>query len=149
MVCNADILTDINLQDFYQYHLHHNAIATLAVRNRPSSRYLLFDDQDVLFGWEHVKEERVIIPRRIDPSIVLNTTEYPLHEFAFSGYHMLSPDVFQFQRREGKFSMVDWYLDLCGSHIVKAYHHDNDIWIDIGSEQELSRANEVIKEFGA
>ncbi len=147
LLCNADILTNINLINFYQQHLQNDAMATLAVRNRSSSRYFLFDDEDVLFGWEHVKEERIVIPRKTNLSAEQTTAEYPLHEFAFSGYHILSPEIFKYNQRKGKFSMVDWYLDICNTQRIKAYHHDDDIWIDIGSQDELERANEVVKSF--
>lgn len=150
LVCNADILTNINLEKFYQYHLQNNAIATLAVRQRNSSRYLLFDDEGILFGWENVKTHEVKIPRQIPASIkeklAVHET-YPLHEFAFSGYHIISPEIFQHHHREGKFSMIDWYLDVCNEHTIKAFHHDNDIWIDIGSQEELAKANEAILTF--
>ena len=56
LVCNADVLTNINLTEFMTQHTQNNAIATLAVRNRTTSRYLLFDDDDILFGWENVKK---------------------------------------------------------------------------------------------
>lgn len=150
LVCNADILTNINLEKFYQSHLQNNAIATLAVRQRNSSRYLLFDDEDVLFGWENVKTNEVKIPRKIPASIKEKLTEhetYPLHEFAFSGYHIISPEIFKHNQREGKFSMIDWYLDVCKEHTIKAFHHDDDIWIDIGSQEELAKANDAISSF--
>ena len=149
LVCNADILTNINLEKFYQYHLQNNALATLAVRQRNSSRYLLFDDEDVLFGWENIKTEEIKIPRKLSTVDRRLSTDYqhPLHEFAFSGYHIISPEIFQHNHREGKFSMIDWYLDVCKEHTIKAYHHDDDIWIDIGSQEELAKANDAILYF--
>ena len=65
LLCNADVLTNINLEKFYNAHVQSNAISTLAVRERNSSRYLLFDDEDILFGWENVKTHEVKIPRKI------------------------------------------------------------------------------------
>jgi MurNAc alpha-1-phosphate uridylyltransferase len=67
-----------------------------------------------------------------------------VHPFAFSGYQFLSPEIFNYNKREGKFSMIDWYLDICKEHSIKAYHHDADTWIDIGSEEELKKANEAV-----
>lgn len=150
LVCNADILTNINLEKFYQAHLQNNAIATLAVRQRNSSRYLLFDDNDVLFGWENTKTQEVKIPKKIPTEIKATFKEfetYPLHEYAFSGYHIISPAIFKHNHRDGKFSMIDWYLDICQQHTIKAYHHDDDLWIDIGSQEELAKANNAILSF--
>ncbi len=150
LVCNADILTNINLEKFYQAHLKNNSIATLAVRNRNSSRYLLFDDESVLFGWENIKTEQVIIPRKAtthNSHLITHDYQHPLHEFAFSGYHMISPEIFKYNNRNGKFSMIDWYLDVCKYHTIKSFQHNDDIWIDIGSQEELARANEVYLTF--
>ena len=147
LVCNADVLTNINLENFYKSHVQNNAMATLAVRQRNSSRYLLFDDNDILFGWENIKTQEVKIPRKIPAEIKSQLADhetFPLHEFAFSGYQMISPEIFKHNKREGKFSMIDWYLDVCRHHIIKAFHHNNDIWIDIGSPEELAKANEVV-----
>lgn len=146
LICNADIFTNIHLEKFYQQHLHSNAIATLAVRNRVSSRYLLFDDDNILFGWENVKTHEVRIPRKIPLHVKEKLAQhetYPLHEFAFSGYHIISPEIFKYNNKEGKFSMIDWYLDICRDHIIKAFRHNDDIWIDIGSQEELIKANTI------
>jgi NDP-sugar pyrophosphorylase family protein len=148
LVCNADVFTTINLTNFFNAHLENNSIATLAVRNRNSSRYLLFDDNDILFGWENVKSGEIKIPRKpsaADRRPLNDDDEYPLHEFAFSGYHIISPEIFKHCSRTGKFSMTDWYLDICSEHQIKAFHHDDDIWLDIGSLAELEKASELIK----
>lgn len=150
LVCNADILTNINLKNFYDSHIQNKAIVTLAVRERDSSRYLLFDDDNVLFGWENVKTHEVKIPRKIPTDIkeqLADHETYSLHEFAFSGYHIISPEIFKHNNREGKFSMIDWYLDVCKHHIIKAFQHNDDVWIDIGSQEELVKANDAIANF--
>lgn len=146
LVCNADIFTNINLTNFYNVHLQSNHMATLAVRNRTSSRYLLFDDDNILFGWENIKTHEVRIPRNIPIQLKMKLKEhetYPLHEFAFSGYQIISPEIFRHNHREGKFSMIDWYLDICRHHTIKAFQHNDDIWIDIGSQEQLTKANTV------
>src|SRR6056297_57245 len=43
IVHNVDVLSNLDLNQLYQYHLRQHALATLAVRQRESSRYLLFD----------------------------------------------------------------------------------------------------------
>lgn len=159
LLCNADVLTNIDLEKFYNAHLESNAISTLAVRNRKSSRYLLFDDDNILFGWENIKTEKVIIPRKIprhceqseaisdnekDGFVPRHDVPYPLHEKAFSGYHIISPEIFKTCKRDGAFSMIDWYLDICNEHIINCFQHQEDIWIDIGSPEQLEKANAII-----
>ncbi len=47
---NVDVLSTIDLAAMLQFHEDHQALATLAVQSRPSSRQLLFNDQLQLFG---------------------------------------------------------------------------------------------------
>lgn len=134
LVCNADVLTNIDLQKFYNKHITSNAIATLAVRNRSSSRYLLFDEKEILCGWRNIKKMEEKIPR---------TDQFgKLQELAFSGYQILSSEIFKTCKRAGVFSMIDWYLDICAMHRIQAYLHNEDIWIDVGSPEQLAQANQ-------
>lgn len=125
LVANADVLTNIDIQAFRQYHDQHQGIATLAVRDRPGSRKLLFDTNDRLTGRS------------------ANGVETNQNAFAFSGYHIIDPKIFQYPTREGKFSITDWYLDICHEHPIIAYRHDQDIWVDIGSIEKLQEAERV------
>lgn len=124
LVCNADILTNIDIQKFLQYHQQKGGIATLAVRDRKTSRKLLFDDQFRLRG-------------RADGSVGL--------EWAFSGYHIIDPVIFQHLTRSGKFSITDWYMDLCDSQEVYGYDHTDDLWVDVGTVEKLEEANLVFE----
>ncbi|HNG70363.1 MAG TPA: nucleotidyltransferase family protein [Chitinophagales bacterium] len=147
LVCNADVFTNINISEMYRFHQSNGALATLAVRNRESTRYLLFDDNNILYGWENIKTNVAKIPRKIPEAVKANFAPgdtYPLHEFAFSGYHIISPEIFKHQSLLGVFSMTDWYLDLCRNHTIVAYQHNNDVWVDIGSFAQLQKANELI-----
>jgi NDP-sugar pyrophosphorylase family protein len=143
LVCNADIFTNINIGNFLEKHQQNKSLATLAVRNRNASRYLLFDDDEILFGWENVSTQTFKIPRKspqkyfTDENGTEKLQEHPLHEFAFSGYHIIEPEIFNLPAPTDVFSMTDWYLDLCRRHTIKSYTHNDDIWIDIGTEEKL------------
>ena len=47
---NVDVISTIDLSRMLQFHNEHNALATLAVQSRESSRLLLFDDHVQLVG---------------------------------------------------------------------------------------------------
>lgn len=126
LVANADILTNISIAAFYEQHLHSGGIATLAVRNRSSKRKLLFDENSRLL-------------RRCSPE----ENNLP-GAFAFSGYHLISREIFQWPSRGGKFSITDWYLDLCRQHPIYAYRHDADFWMDIGTPEALAEASQLV-----
>ncbi len=102
VVMNVDILTNMNLDEMILQHLKKNPLATLAVSSRQTSRYFLFDDSGELCGWRNVKTGEEKTSRSAEKYI----------EKAFSGIHVISPRIFPLIKREGKFSMVDVYLDL-------------------------------------
>ncbi len=47
---NVDVISTIDLRRMVQFHTEHQALATLAVQARETSRYLLFDEQLQLCG---------------------------------------------------------------------------------------------------
>lgn len=151
LVCNADVFTNINLKDFYDFYITNNAIATLAVRNRKSTRVLLFDENNKLQGWQNYKNDEIKFPSIFGDSLIHSVDEFKkmLHfaqhdrkEFAFSGYQILYPEIFKHQTRQGIFSMTEWYIDICAQQTIIGFQHDDDIWIDIGSPEQLQKANE-------
>lgn len=131
LVMNVDVLTNLDLNRLITAHAPEN-IATLAVMQRTSSRYLLFDEQMVLCGWRNnaTGEERI------------SFTKEPLHPFAFSGIQVLSPEVFSMPF-EGKFSMIDVYLHFASQQRVKGFDHTRDVFIDVGKPESLAKAGEL------
>lgn len=83
LILNSDILTDINLKQLIDFHKKNNALASLAVSDRESTRKLLFDTQNRLCGWRDLRNNQEIIAR-----------ENLSKSLAFSGVHMLSPFIF-------------------------------------------------------
>ena len=128
---NVDVLSDINLNKLFKQHIENKSIATLAVRNRLTSRYLLFDKEQQLSGWENINtnELRLINGKRND-----------LHPFAFSGIQVIDPSIFDLIAEFGKFSIIDVYLKIANSEKVKAYIHDEDYWFDLGTVKQLQLA---------
>lgn len=130
VVMNADILTQLDLGAMIQQHRSGNALATLAVSERETSRYFLFDEENILSGWENVKtgEERVV--RK-------NT---PLVRKAFSGIHVINTSLLSLITQTGKFSMVDVYLDLAKDHFISCYDHTGAVLIDVGKPENIQKA---------
>lgn len=135
LVHNVDILSSIDLQELYEAHLASGALATLAVRGRPSSRHLLFDEQGRLAGWRHNRtgEQRISRPAQ----------EYtPL---AFSGIYVLSPRIFQFMPGQDVFSIIDVFLEAAKRETLLAFRHDESLWLDVGKAEALEKAEALIK----
>ncbi|MBI9037944.1 MAG: nucleotidyltransferase family protein [Bacteroidales bacterium] len=129
---NVDILSEVNLKNVYKFHLKNNALATLIVKKRQTSRYLLFDENNLLAGWENIKTGERIISREFSEKLI------PL---AFSGIHFINPRIFDLIDESGSFSIIDLYLRLSKTQKIMAYDIGNTFWLDIGKPEELEFAN--------
>jgi MurNAc alpha-1-phosphate uridylyltransferase len=133
VLMNVDILTDLNLEAMIQQHENSDAIATLAVTNRTTSRYFLFNDKSELCGWRNVSsgEERIM------------RQSIELQQKAFSGVHVISTSIFPLLRNDEKFSMVDVYLDVAKDHFVQAFDHSHTNFIDVGKPESINKAEKL------
>jgi NDP-sugar pyrophosphorylase family protein len=137
LVYNADILSDMNLHQLVASHKVSGALATLVVRERESSRYFLLDDGMQLCGWENRKTKERKISRQQASS---------LNSYAFSGIHVISPEIFKHISEIGVFSIVDLYLRLASEHKILAYPENDSLWIDMGKMQGLEEAARILKQ---
>lgn len=133
VVMNVDVLTDMNLNQMILQHEKTNALATLAVTSRETSRYFLFDEKNHLCGWENTKTGEKKISRK--------SKNY--FQKAFSGIHVISPNIFPLIKMEGKFSMVDVYLELAKSHVIAAFDHSDSKFIDVGKPESILKAERM------
>ena len=130
ILMNVDILTDMDLEKMISYHNETKPMATLAVTSRKSSRYFLFDKNSRLSGWRNTKTGEEIIPF-FKPG---------LEEKAFSGIHMISPQIFPLIHQQGKFSIVDVYLDLAGNNSIMGFDHSGSRLVDVGKTEAVTTA---------
>ena len=134
LLINADILTNLDLDALVAKHTNTGALATLAVSVRNSSRYFLFDEAGKLCGWKN-QNTGEYKPVHLNDS----NTEH-LHAKAFSGIQVIDTKLLALMQREGKFSMVDVYLDLCATHTILAYDHTGATLLDVGKPESLALA---------
>jgi len=133
VLMNVDILTDLDLSKMIHQHIALKPLATLAITNRETSRYFLFDKHNVLCGWKNIKTGEEKISRISDAFIPK----------AFSGIHIISPEIFSLIKQEGKFSMVDVYLDLAKTHTIVGFDHSNTKFIDVGKPESITKAEKL------
>lgn len=136
ILMNADILTNLDLNQFYNYHLLHQPLATLAVTNRESSRQFLFDGQMQLSGWKNNKTGETKLVKDGD-------SIDGLQPFAFSGIHVIHPRIFDLIPSSGTFSITNTYLSLASSNSIRGYDHSNDIVLDVGKPEAVKIAEEL------
>lgn len=128
---NVDVLSNIDLGRMLQVYRERNAIATLAMQERPSSRQLLFDEQGLLCGRRFEKEQRTELAREAEL----------LHPLAFCGIHVISPRLLSMINESGVFSIIETYLRLAGqSERIAAFRADRAYWRDLGTIESLEHA---------
>jgi mannose-1-phosphate guanylyltransferase len=128
---NVDVVSTIDLQRLRNFHNENRALATLAVQERESSRYLLFDDLGGLCGRR--------IGRDQEPELVRSTSKF--QALAFSGIHMISPRLLTEMTEEGVFSIIATYLRLASQgEKILAFRSDEYYWRDLGKLDDLRQA---------
>ena len=150
LIHNVDILSNCDL-NWLMSQVRPDALATLLVSNRKSSRYLLFNPDTMrLVGWMNEKtgERRFAGP---------HVKEDECLKLAFSGIHIMSDQVLEvmenYARDRGlyaesdtpRFPVMDFYLSLC--HLYNIYgvcSYDLHL-VDVGKLDTLAKAEEFIK----
>ncbi|HEY8689947.1 MAG TPA: nucleotidyltransferase family protein [Chitinophagaceae bacterium] len=133
ILMNVDILTDMDIGKMAEQHIASKALATLAVTSRKTTRYFLFDELQTLCGWKNIKTGEQKISKEAKKFI----------EKAFSGIHIISPEIFGLIKMTGKFSMVEVYLQLCKTHTITGFDHSTTKFIDVGRPENILIAEEI------
>src|SRR3990172_8666959 len=120
-----------------QFHNENQALATLAVQDRQTSRYLLFDQQLQLCGRRSTA----------DPKTEFVRSSQQAEALAFSGIHVISPRLLPMMAEEGAFSIIASYLRLAarGEKII-AFRADEYYWRDLGKPENVSQGAKELKE---
>jgi NDP-sugar pyrophosphorylase family protein len=135
LVHNVDVLSDIDLRSLCDNFSQSNSIAELAVQNRKSSRYFLFDEDKNLCGWKNEKTDKKIISR--DPTGALT-------KMAFCGIQIVDPKIFGLMPDKDIFSLVDLYLSIASKYSVIYHDYSDSTFLDIGKKENLSEAKNLI-----
>ena len=130
VVINVDVLTNLDLSRMIEAHQESDALATLAVMKRNSTRQLLFDEHMILCGWTNNTTGEQKISREV----------LSLNPFAFSGVQVLSTEILNMPF-QGKFSMIDVFLHFAKTQMIKGFDHNGNIVIDVGKPESLEKAS--------
>lgn len=133
---NGDILCDIDLRAMLSHHRREQALVTLAVSTRPTSRCFLWDAGQ-LAGWQHTETGETIRSKPDD------TDPGRYRRMAFSGIALIEPRMFGLITERGVFSTKEVYLRLAASHKIACFVHDHSRWAETGSHTGLARAREL------
>jgi NDP-sugar pyrophosphorylase family protein len=134
---NVDVISTIDLERMVQSHKQNKALATLAVQQRETSRYLLFDEQLRLCGRRAGRDQ---VPEIVRPSARTQA-------LAFSGIHVISPRLLTEMTEEGVFSIITSYLRLAGrGESIAAFRADEYYWRDLGKPADLQQAAQDLEQ---
>jgi N-acetyl-alpha-D-muramate 1-phosphate uridylyltransferase len=127
---NVDILTNLDLNKLMAFHQQHKPLVTFGVTNRKSSRVLLFDEDNRLCGWRNIQtgETKISIDK---PNLVAK---------AYSCVVIYQPEIFSLIKQQGKFSIMDSYLDLAANNVILGYDHSGDNLVDVGRPESVAVA---------
>jgi NDP-sugar pyrophosphorylase family protein len=136
---NVDVISTIDLRRMVQFHTENQALATLAVQDRETSRYLLFDEQLQLCGRRSGHDQKNEFVR----------CSQPVQALAFSGIHIISPRLFAMMIEEGVFSIITSYLRLAAlGEKILAFRADEYYWRDLGRPDNVLQAAQDVKQKG-
>jgi len=158
---NVDVISNINFARMLQFHTDNQALATLAVQSRETSRYLLFNDHNQLVGRRIGRDHPPELIRRdlmdglqegtasavpkndknpgaLAPEAISSP---PFHPLAFSGIHIISPRLLPLLTEEGVFSIIPSYLRLAAQgQKIHSFRADQYYWRDLGRPADLAQA---------
>ena len=130
---NADLLTDLNIDDLITFHKNKKALISFGITSRKTSRYFLFDEEKRLCGWRNTNtgEEKIAVAKE------------NLKEMAYSCVVVFQPEIFELIPQRGKFSLVETYLTLAAHHPIYGYNHSGDKLVDVGKPESVAIAEKM------
>lgn len=135
LAMNVDVISSVDIEKVIACHQNHNPLATLVVRRRQTSRYLMFNEAMQLTGWQNIStSEQKVARLDFDQST----------PYAFSGIQVISSRIFESMEETGKFSIIDLYLRLAKTEEIKGYLDQSDYWLDLGKPGQIEEAESIL-----
>jgi len=126
IVHNADVVSDIDIEQLWNFHTENNSLATLAVKKRKTSRPLLIDANYNLCG------------RIVNNAEEVSISGKELNKTAFSGVYILSDRIFKLFPDAQKFDIISFLIDIVKlGEKVKCFDIKDSMWKDIGRLNDL------------
>ena len=150
LIHNVDIMSDCDL-DWLSAQVRPDAVATLLVSDRKTSRYFLFHPQTMrLAGWTNISTGACIMA---DPELKAEDCL----RYAFTGIHVQSDRILElmeaYVKEKGvpageagaRFSIVDFYLWAAGANPIYGVVAENLRLLDIGKLDALAPAEDFVR----
>ena len=126
---NVDVICETDLSVLVAALERTDALAVLAVQERETKRYLLFDDAG-LCGRED---------RRTGTRTECRAPQGSVRALAFAGIQACAPRLLDLITEHGVFPIVDVYLRLAGEgHAIQPWIVPDGAWMEIGDPDRLA-----------
>ena len=122
VLMGTDVITGLDLGEMIRFHKKNKPLVTLAVKDRPTTRSLLFNDRMELMGWRDNHKGTTIGENELSYKCALG----------FSTIHIIEPEIFKYIQEKGAFSIIDLYLRIMTVHRIMGFRHDSDAWFEFG-----------------
>ena len=140
IIHNVDVLSAIELNKMLQIHYEKKSIATLAVSQRQSSRFLLFDTEGNLTGWTNTKTKEYLW---VNP----DNDNQSYSQMSFSGITIIEPKLLDLLPPANKpYPIIPAYLNIAKHHRISQFQHNAEDWIDVGTPERLQQAELWMKQ---
>jgi NDP-sugar pyrophosphorylase family protein len=143
LVVNVDVMSNLDIKVLLASYCPADA-ATLVVSERDTQRYLLFDEEGLLRGWHNISTD-AYRPEQHATMLAQQCQNGSLKQLAFSGTHIVSPLLLrELQQWDDAFPIMDFYLNKCSYHSIRAFVPDGFRMLDVGKTDSLKQASEFL-----
>ncbi|MDO5075344.1 MAG: sugar phosphate nucleotidyltransferase [Bacteroidales bacterium] len=137
LIHNVDILSNAHLSDFYQ--AQPQADVLLLVSERPTQRYLLFNEEGRMVGWTNRATGEVRSPY---PDLRPEACK----QLAFAGIHRVHPRIARcMEGQSSRFPIMNFYIEHCHLLDIRAYQQEGLQLLDVGKQDTLLAAANFLR----
>ena len=135
LIYNVDVLTDVSILGLINHHKNSDNLVSMFTQNRDASRYLLFDENNELCGWQNPKtgEEK------------WSTIPKPVFKKGYNGIQIVNYELLSLLKTSGAFPIIPTYIELAATFKIGCWNDDNAKWFDIGSIAKMDNALNYLK----
>lgn len=129
LVLNGDLLTDLDMYKFCDFHRHHGGLLTVGTTNKK------------------VKVDLGVLQTNINSDCVASFKEKPSFDYKVSmGIYCMEPEIMQFVPQGIPFGFDDlMHAMLMKKEQIHVYQHTG-VWMDIGRPEDYSNAQKMLQE---
>jgi N-acetyl-alpha-D-muramate 1-phosphate uridylyltransferase len=139
LVYNVDVITNAPIEALIACHYRENNLATLLVQDREASRYLIFDQNNLLCGWRNPKTAEEIWV----------STPKESKQYGFNGIQILNYELLSRIKAINAFPIIPEYLQLAKAQRIAGWSNWTGDWFDLGTPEKVNTVRELFNSFTA